>query len=194
MLRDNDIIMYSTHNEGKSVVAERFIKTLKGKIYKYTTSILKNVYIDKLDDIVDEYNNTYHTTIKMKPIDVKDYTYINTSKEINNKDFKFKVGDHVRISKYKNIFAKGYMPNLSEEVFVIKKVKNTIPSTYVINDLNGEEIIGTFYEKELQKTNQEEFRIEKVIRQKGDKLYVKWKGYDNSFKSWIDKGNLVQRT
>ena len=116
-LQDNDIVMYSTtHNEGKSVVAERFIRTLKGKIYKHITSILKNVYIDKLDDIVDEYITTYHTTIKMKPIDVKDNTYINTSKEINNKDLKFKVGDRVRISKYKNIFAKGYMPNWSEEV------------------------------------------------------------------------------
>ena len=193
-LRDNDIVMYSTHNEGKSVVAERFIRTLKSKIYKYMTSISKNVYIDKLNDIVDEYSNTYHTTIKMKPIDVKDNTYINTSKEINNKDPKFKVGDHVRISKYKNIFAKGYMPNWGEEVFIIKKVKNTVPWTYVINDLNGEEIIGTFYEKELQKTNQEEFRIEKVIRRKGDKLYVKWKGYDSSFNSWIDKTSLVQRT
>ena len=193
-LRDNDVVMYSTHNEGKSVVAERFIKTLKGKIYKYMTSISKNVYIDKLDDIVDEYNNTYHTTIKIKPIDVKDNTYIHTSKEINNKDPKFKVGDHVRISKNKNIFAKGYMPNWSEEVFVIEKVKNTILWTYVINDLNNEEIIGTFYEKELQKTNHEEFRIEKVIRRKGDKLYVKWKGYDNSFNSWIDKANLVQGT
>ena len=191
-LQDNDIVMYSTHNEGKSVVAERFIRTLKSKIYKYLTSISKNVYIDKLDDIVDEYNNTYHTTIKMKPINVKDNTYINTSKEINNKDPKFKVGDHVRISKYKNIFAKGYMPNWSEEVLVIKKVKNTIPSTYVINDLNDEEIIGTFYEKELQKTNQEEFRIEKVIRRKGHKLYVKWKGYDNSFNSWIDKKDIIK--
>ena len=103
-LRDNDIVMYSTHNEGKSVVAERFIRTLKGKIYKYMTSISKNVYIDKLDDIVDEYNNTYHTTIKIKPIDVKDNTYINTSKEINNKDPIFKVGDRVRISKYKKHF------------------------------------------------------------------------------------------
>ena len=154
-MRDNDIVVYSTHNEGKSVVAERFIRTLKGKIYKYMTSISKNVYIDKLADIVDEYNNTYHTTIKMKFIDVKDNTYINTDKEINNKDPKFKVSDHVRISKYKNIFAKGYMPNWSEEVFIIKNVKNTVSWTYVINDLNGEEIIGTFYEKELQKTNQE---------------------------------------
>ena len=128
-LRDNDIVMYSKHNEGKSVVAERFIKTLKSKIYKYMTSISKDVYIDKLDNIVDKYNNTYHTTIKMKPIDVKDNTYINADKEINNKDPKFKVGDRVRIAKYKNIFAKGYMPNWSEEVFIIKKVKNTVPWT-----------------------------------------------------------------
>ena len=145
------------------------------------------MYIGKLDDIADECNNTYHTTIKMKLIDVKDNTYINADKEINNKDPKFKVGDHVRISKYKNIFAKGYMTNWSEEVFVIKKVKNTVPWTYVINDLNGEEITGTFYEKELQKTNEVEFRIE-------DKLFVKWKGYDNSFNSWVDKASLVQRT
>ena len=185
--------MYSTHNEGKSVVAERFIRTLKSKIYKYMTSISKNVYIDKLDDIVNEYNNTYHTTIKMEPIDVKDNTYINADKKINNKNPKFKVGDHVRISKYKKISAKGYMPNWREEVFVIKQVKNTVPWTYVINDLNGEKITGTFYEKELQKTIQEEFRIEKVIRRKGNKLYVKWKGYNNSFNSWIDKANLVQR-
>ena len=191
-LQDNDIVMYSTNNEGKSVVAERFIRTLKSKIYKYMTSVSKNVYIDKLDDIVNEYNNTYHTIIKTKPIDVKDNTYINTDKETNDKDRKFKVGDRVRISKYKNIFAKGYTPNWSEEVFVIKKVKNTVPWTSVINDLNGEEIMGTFYEKELQKTNQEEFRIEKVIKRKGDKMYVKWKGYDNSFNSWIDKKDLIK--
>ena len=130
----------------------------------------------------------------MKPTDVKDNTYINTDKKTNDKDPKFKGGDCVRISKCKNIFAKGYAPNWSEEVFVIKKVKNTVPRTYVINDLNGEDIMGTFYEKELQKTNHEEFRIEKVIKRKGDKICVKWKGYDNSFNSWIDKASLVQRT
>ena len=186
-LKDYDIEMYSLHNEGKYVVAERLIRTLKTKIYKYMTSVSKIVYIDKLDEIINEYNNTYHRTIKMKPIDVKDNTYFDFKKEVNDKGPKFKVGDHVRISKYKNIFAKGYTPNWSEEVFVIKKVKNTVPWTYVINDLNGEEIIGTFYEKELQKTNQQEFRIEKVIKRKGDKLYVKWKGYDSSFNSWIDE-------
>ena len=119
----------------------------------------------------------------MKPVDVKDNTYTDFKKEVNDKDPKFKAGDLVRISKYKNIFAKGYTPNWSEEVFVVSKIKNTVPWTYVINDLSGEEIIGTFYEKELQKTNQKEFRIEKVIKKKGDKLYVKWKGYDSSFNS-----------
>ena len=191
-IKENDIEMYSTNNEGKSVIAERFIRTLKNKIYKYMTSISKNVYIDKLDDIVKKYNNTYHTSIKMKPVDVKDNTYIDIKKEVNDKNPKFKVGDHVRISKYKNIFAKGYMPNWSEEIFIIKKIKNTVPWTYVINDLNGEEIIGTFYENELQKTDQKEFRIEKVLKKKGDKLYVKWKGYNNSFNSWIDKKDIIK--
>ena len=115
-LEKNDIEMYSTHNEGKSVVAERFIRKIKNKIYKYMTSVSKNVYIDKLDDIVDEYNNTYHRTIKMKFIDVKDNTYINIDKEVNDNDPKFKVVDHVILSKYKSIFAKGYTPNWSEEV------------------------------------------------------------------------------
>ena len=102
---------------------------------------------------------------------------------MNKKNPKFKVGDHVRITKHKNIFAKGYTPNWSEEAFVISKIKNTVPWTYLISDLNGKEILGSFYEKEMQKTNQEKFRIEKVIKKKGDKLYVKCKGYDNSFNS-----------
>ena len=119
--------MYSIHNEGKSVVAERFIRTLKTKIYKYMTSVSKNVYIDKLDDKVDEYNNTYHRTITMKPVDVKDNTYIDSKKEVNNRDRKFKVGDHVTISKNKIFFAKGYTANYSEKV--VSKIKNTVPWT-----------------------------------------------------------------
>ena len=109
------------------------------------------MYIDKLDDIVNECNNTKHRTTKMKPIDVKDNAYINFGKEVDDNDPKLKIGDHMRISKYKNIFAKGYTPNWSEEVFLIKKVKNTVPWIYVTDDLNGEEITGTFYEKELRK-------------------------------------------
>ena len=116
---------------------------------------------------------------------------LNTMKILNERDPKFKVGDHVRISKYKNIFAEGYTPNWSEEIFVLKKIKNAVSRTYVINDLNGEEIVRTFYEKGLQKTNQKEFRIEKVIKRNGNKSFVKWKGHDNSFNSCIDKSDLI---
>ena len=191
-LKDNDIEIHSAHDKGIFVVAERFIRNLNNKIYKHITAASKIVYIDKIYDIINEYNNTHHRTIKMKPIETKDNIYIDTTQEVNDKDPKFKVGDHVRIWKYKDIFTKGCTLNWSEEGFVIKEAKNTVPWTYVINDLNGKEIIGTFYEKELQKTNQQEFRIEKVIKKKGDKLYVKWKGYDSSFNSWIDKKDLIK--
>ena len=153
-LQYNDIEMCSAHNDGKSVIAERFIRTLNSNIYKYMTSISKNMYIDKLDDIVSEYNNTYHSTIKMKHVDVKSSIYIDFDKENIDKYPKFKVGDHVIISKYKNISAKDYVSNWSKEVFVIKIVQNTVPWTYVISDLKGEEIFGTFNKKALRKTNQ----------------------------------------
>ena len=107
------------------------------------------------------------------------------------KTSKYKVGDHVRISKYKNIFAKGYAPNWSEEVFVINKINNRVPWTYAISDLNGEEFTGSFYEKELQSTNQQKIRIDKIIKRKGDKLYVKWKRYNDSFNSWINKKDIL---
>ena len=147
-LKENDIEMYSTFNEGKSVVAERFIKTLKNKIYKHMTTIGENVYFNDLDDIVKKYNNnTVHSSIKMKPKDVTDDSFVEYSEETNKKSPKFKVGDNVRISKYKHIFAKGYTPNWSEEVLVVNKVQNTVPWTYLTNDLNDEEIKGSFYEK-----------------------------------------------
>ena len=133
--------------------------------------------------MVNKYNNTNHSAIEKKPVDVQNNIYIDFKNDVNNVDPKFKVGDHVKISKHKNIFAKDYMPKWSEKVFVVNEVRNNVPWTYIINDLNGEKVIGTFYEKELQKTNQQEFRIEKVLRRKGDKLYVKWKGCDNSFNS-----------
>ena len=150
-LKINNIEMYSTYNEGKSVVAKRFIRTLKNKIFKYMTAISKNVYLDVLDNIVNKYNNTVHRTIKMKSIDVASDSYAGYNEDSNKKDPKFKVGDCVRISKYKNIFAKGYTQNFSKEVFVISKIKDTVPWTYVISNLNGEPVTGSFYEKELQK-------------------------------------------
>ena len=137
-MKINNIEIYSTCNERKSVVAERYIRTLKNKIFKHMTAISKNVYFDVLDDIV----------------------------------------DNVRISKYKNIFDKGYAPNWSEKIFVVSKIKNAVPWTYFVSDLNGKKITGSFYNKELQKASQEKFRLEKVLKRKGDKL-VKWKEYDN---------------
>ena len=128
--------MYSTHNEGKFVVAERFIRTLKNKIYKYMTSISKNVYFDKFDYIVNKHNNTYHSTIKMKPADVKSSTYIDSSKEINNKNPKFKICDIVRLSKYKNIFAKAYISNWSEKTDFDNKLKHITSNKNELNELS----------------------------------------------------------
>ena len=114
--------MYSTHNEERSVVPERVLRTLKNKIYKHMTAISENIYFHVLDYIVDEYNNTYHETVKMKPTDVKHDYFAKYNEESNKKDSKFIISDHVRISKHKNFFLKGYTPIWSEEVFVVKKL------------------------------------------------------------------------
>ena len=143
--------MYSTFNEGKSVVAERFIRTLKNKLYKYMTATGKNVYY-VLDDVVIENNNTKHNTIKMKPKDVGDDNKRVYIDEHNEKSAIYNVGDRVRISKFKNIFAKGYTPNWSKEIFIVDKINDAVPYTYNLKDLNDEEIIGSFYDRELQKT------------------------------------------
>ena len=198
-LKNNNTETYSTYNEGKSVVAERFLGTQKNKVFKHMTAISKNFYFDVLEYIVNKYNNAVQRIITMKPIDVTSDSYAEYNEDSHEKDPKFKVVDHVRISKQKNIFGKGCTANWSEEVFVIGKIKNTVPWTYVISDLNGEPIAGTFYEKELKKkqqnktkkkTNQKKFRIEKVIKRKGNKLFLKWKGYDNLFISWIDEKDI----
>ena len=151
-LSDNNIIMYSTYNEGISVVAERLIRTLKNKLYKHMTATGKNVYYDVLDYVVSKYNNTKHSTIKMKTKGVKNDNKRVYIDEHNEKRSRFKVGDRVRISKFKNIFAKGYAPNWSREMFIVNKTNDTVPHTYNIKDLNGEEIIGSFYDRELQKS------------------------------------------
>ena len=151
-LSDNDIIMYSTFNEGKSKVAERFIRTLKNKLHKHMTATGKNVYYDVLDDVVNEYNNTKHNTIKTKPKDVKNDNNRVYIDEHNEKSARYNVGDRVRISKFKNIFAKGYTPNWSREIFIVNKIYDIVPYTYNLKDLNGEQIIGSFYElQKLQK-------------------------------------------
>ena len=153
--------MYSTFNEGKSVVTERFIRTLKNKLYKHMTATGKNVYYDVLDDVVNEYNNTNHNTIKMKPKDVKNDTTKSSAivrnkrvyiDEHNEKSARYNIGDRNRISKFKNIFAKGYTPNWSSEIFIVNKINDTVPYTYNLKDLNDEEINSSFYDREVQKT------------------------------------------
>ena len=186
-LKINNIEMYSTYIEGKPVVAERFIRTLKNKIFKYMTTISKNDYLDVLDDFRRTVLNKVHRTIKMKPIDVTSDSYAKYNEDSNEKEPNFKVGDHVRISKYKKIFAKGYTQNWSEVICIISKIKNTVPWPYAISDLNDKPITGSFYEKEMEKTSQEKPNI----KRNSDKLYMKWKGYNISFNSWIDKKNLV---
>ena len=149
-LSDNDIIICSKYNEGKSVVA-KIIRTLKSKLYKHMTAIGKNVYYDVLDDVVNKYNNTKHSTIKMKPIDVGNNKRVYID-EHNEKRSRFKVGDRVRISKFINKFAKGYTPNLSSEICIVDKVNDTVSYTYNLKDFNDEEILGSFYDRELQKS------------------------------------------
>ena len=179
--------MYSTFNEGKSVVAERFIRTLKNKLYKHMTATGKNVYYDVLDDVVNEYNNTKHSTIKMKPKDVKknatkSSAIARTNKvyidENNKKGARYNVGDRVRISKFKNIFSKGYTPNWSSEIFIVDKINDTVPYTYNLKDLNDEEIIGSFYDREL---------IIKIIKMRSQ--YFPQCGSTNNIKVELDLAN-----
>ena len=154
------------------------------------TAISKNVYFGVLRDSVNKYNNTVHITIKMKPIDVTDDSYAEYNEDFNKKILNLKLVAMLEFEITKTFLLKDTL-HWSEKVFVVTKIKNTVPSTYLISDLNGEEVTGSFYENKLQKTNQEKFRIEKVHKRKGDKLYVKWKGYDIRFKSCVDKKDLV---
>ena len=191
--------IYSTENEEKSSVVERWIRTIKEKMWKYFTDNNTYTYIDILPDLVEDYNNTKHSTIKMTLVEASKKKNELTvwrnlypdQLKINDLRPKFSVGDEVRISKKKKTFEKGYTTRWTEEIFTITKIQNTNPITYKIADLKGEEIDGTFYEPELQKTNQQVFRIEKVIEKGKNKSLVKWKGYSDKFNSWVDNKNLI---
>ena len=195
----NDIKIYSTENEEKSSVCERWNRTIKTKMYKQFTIQNNTVYIDILQKILSSYNNSKHRSIGMTPLQARKpqnygkvyFKLYGSSAEIPARAESLKIGDRVRISKYKRkTFDKGYTPNRTEEVFVIDEFRPTSPITYKIKDLNGEEIKGTFYREELQKTDQTIFRIEKVIRKTKDRALVKWKGYPNQFNSWVSLKEL----
>ena len=193
------IELYSTENEEKSSVFERWIRTMKKKMWKYFSAKSTNNFINVLPDLVREYNNTRHSSIKMTPVKAsKKENELRVWRnlypdhlEIHDIKPKFSVGDKVRISKKKKTFEKGYTTRWTEEIFTIIEVKRTSPVTYKIADLNGEEITGTFYEPELQKTSQELFRIEKVIKRGKKTSLVKWKGYSDDFNSWVDNKGIV---
>ena len=197
LLNKKGISIYSTENEEKSSVVERWNRTIKRYMWKYFTANNTHKYIDILPDLVKKYNNTYHRSIRTTPTKASNPDNFNhvfkalygDMKNLMKKP-KFKVGDRVRISKKKKTFEKSFTANWSEELFIITEVKNTKPPTYTIEDLNGKAIQGTFYEQELQKSKQSTYRIEKVLKRRKGKsgqkeVYVKWKGYDSSFNSWI---------
>ena len=195
LLEKYKITLYSTENEEKSSVCERWNRTIKTKMWKQFTIQGNTKYIDILPKILKQYNNTKHSSIKMTPTEaskkkneVTVYYNLYGDTETLSSQPKFKVGDRVRISKYKRTtFDKGYTPNWTEEIFIIDKIQYTNPITYKIKDLNNEEIRGSFYEAELLKTKQEVFRIDKIIRRdyKRKQALVKWKGYSDDFNSWI---------
>jgi hypothetical protein len=180
-IKENNINRYSTHGEHKSAVVERFNRTLKTIMWKRFTAENTRNWIDMLDKLLFQYNNKKHSTIKMTPTEA-------SQMHDPEKQYKFSVGDHVRISRIKGTFEKGYLPNWSEALYTVHEVKRTDPITYIIKDMNGEIITGGFYTEELQKSNQEVFRIEKVIRKKKingvEHGLVKWLGYNKKFNEW----------
>lgn len=195
--------LYSTENEEKSCVVERWNRTMKEKMFKYFSANSTKRYVDVLDEMVNRYNNTKHSSIKMTPVAASDkknesvvfmnlYRKLASLETFERSSPKFSVGDKVRITKKKKTFEKGYTPRWTEEIFTVSRVQYTDPITYKITDMNGEDIQGTFYEQELQKSTQEIFRVEKTIRRRGNKCLVKWLGYPESFNSWVDAESFMQ--
>lgn len=197
LMKKYNINHYSTFSITKAAICERVIRTLKEKLFKYFTLNGSYRWIDILPEIVRNYNNQRHSVIGIKPSQVTKYN----EKSILNSTFKnlkvvgsrkFRKGDLVRISKAKHVFEKGYTPNYTTELFEIDKINITNPTTYLLKDLHSNPIKGCFYEAELQKTHQPDvYFVEKVLKKKGRKVYVKWLGFDNSHNSWIDDTNVL---
>lgn len=198
MLKQRNINLYSTFTTKKAAIVERFNRTLKNKMWKMFSLRGSYKWIDILQTLVSEYNNTKHRTIKMKPDDVDEQIeehLLNTVYDYSNrivKKPKFKIGDFVRLSKYKHIFEKGYTPNWTTEIFKIREIKNTNPVTYLLSDVNGRLINGSVYTEELQLAKHPDmYLVEKIIRKRGDQIYVKWLGFDSSHNSWINKDDVI---
>ena len=196
-LKENNINRYSTFGDHKSAVVERFNRTLKEKMWKRFTAENTRNWIDMLDRLLSEYNERVHSTIGMTPIKsskIKSHEMKILDKILSKP--KFKIGNKVRISRIKGLFEKGYLPNWSEAIYLIHEVKQTSPVTYILKDTADEVLVGGFYENELQKTKQEIYRIEKVLRKKiingAEHALVKWMGYSDKFNEWIPTKNLLK--
>lgn len=196
LMQSHKINHYSTYSSLKASIVERFNRTLKAMMWKEFSFQGTYKWINIYQELIDKYNNTLHRTIKMTPNEVNssnEKTLLDTVYN-NLKVFKrpkFKVGDHVRISKYKHVFEKGYTPNWTTEVFKIKNIKITNPNTYILEDYRGSEIKGGFYEYELLKTKYTQtYLVEKVLRRRGNMLYVKWLGFSSNHNSWINSNNI----
>ena len=198
---DNNIKWYHTFNRDiKCSICERYNRTILNKIYKNFTLNNNTIWINDLNKLVKEYNNSYHRTIKMKPVDASKKSNDNIVRKnynfeiITNKK-KFKIGDKVRISLSKNTFEKGYTSNWSEQIYIIYDIKSSNVHYYYLKDLNGNKIDGMFYEQELLKTNMKEndlYIIEKIIKKVGNKYLVKWRGYDDTFNSYVNENDIVK--
>lgn len=199
LLDQYNINHYSTHSNKKASIIERFNRTLKNHMWKWFTANGKYTWINILPDLIKKYNNTVHRTINMKPVDVNIHNEKQVLIQINKnrlpvktKPAKFKIGDRVRISKFKKVFTKGYLPNWTNEVFTVHSIQPTVPRTYILRDDEGNVLVGGFYEQEINKTKYGNiFLIEKILKRRGNKLFVKWLGYDVSRNSWIDKNQVV---
>lgn len=198
LMNSHKINHYSTYSTKKAAIVERFNRTLKNKMWKKFSFNGSYKWLSLLPKLMDEYNNTVHRTIKMKPIEVDaenelrlQKTVFANSIEIRHRP-KFKVDDYVRIGKYKSVFEKGYTPNWTTEIFKVRKVQQTNPYTYLLEDYKGNEIVGGFYEYEIQRVMYPDvFLVEKIIRRKGNKVYVKWLGFDQTHNSWINKTDVL---
>lgn len=200
MLHQQKINLYSTFSIMKAAIVERFNRTLKNKMWRLFSLRGSYKWLDILPKLIAEYNNTKHRTIKMKPNEVNERNEQHILDSVYNRKLivpakskpKFKIGDLVRLSKYKHLFEKGYTPNWTMEVFRITKVQRTFPFTYLIQDLKGEDVKGCIYEQELQSTKYPDlYLVEKIIRRKGNKVLVKWLGFDSSENSWIHKNDMM---
>ena len=192
-----DIELYSTHNEPKAAIAERFIRTLREKIESNYVLTQSTVWYDILPELTREYNTSKHRIIRMTPEEAslpENYNKVFTFKHTTDENPPtFALGDKVRISVHKSLFTKGATANWSEEIFQVRNVKtSTDPIVYELRDLAGEDVNGTFYKEQLQKTNQEIYRVDKIVRRRGDEVLVKWSGYPVKFNSWMPEEDIMK--